>query len=87
MNNKNLGSTSLRRRRRPGDPMKAYDTLPKPLRHWLSEAALPWSPRSVRRIWVRSIAKGQAPEDVLHHLTELEHRTLARDACTIRSQA
>lgn len=76
---RNLGDTSLRRRRRPGDPMKAYDALPSPLRQWLSEAALPWSPASVRRIWVRSLAKGKTPDEALRVLSDLEHRNLVRD--------
>jgi len=37
----NLGQSSLRGKRRSGDPMSAYDSLPAPLRLWLSEAALP----------------------------------------------
>ncbi|MEC9104487.1 MAG: DUF6525 family protein, partial [Pseudomonadota bacterium] len=37
-------ATTLRRRRRPADPMQAYDALPRPLRAWMAQAALPWSP-------------------------------------------
>ncbi len=76
---RNLGETSLRRKRRPGNPMQAYDALPEQLRRWLSEAALPWSPASVRRIWARSLAEGKTPDEVLRALTELEGRNLARD--------
>ena len=77
--NRNLGDTSLRRKRRSGNPMKAYDALPGPLRRWLSEAALPWSPNSARRIWARSLAEGKSTEEALRDLTEAEHRNLARD--------
>ena len=76
---RNLGQSTLRRRRRGGDPMKAYDGLPDPLRQWLSEAALPWSPTSVRRIWSKSKAKGMTPEETLLSLNQAEARTLARD--------
>ena len=81
--NGNLGDTSLRRKRRPVDPMKAYDALPAPLRQWLSEAALPWSPTSVRRIWVKSLDAGKTPDEAIRVLTELEHRNLARDRVAI----
>ena len=76
---RNLGQSSLRRKRRGGDPMVAYDGLPAPLRQWLSEAALPWSPASVRRIWSKSKAKGMTPEETLLSLNQAEARTLARD--------
>ncbi|MEM6385617.1 MAG: DUF6525 family protein [Pseudomonadota bacterium] len=76
---RNLGQTSLRRKRRSVDPMAAYDGLPSPLRRWLSQAALPWSPTSVRRIWTKSQAKGLTPEETLESLSQAEARTLARD--------
>ena len=77
--NRNLGQCSLRRKRRSGDPMAAYDDLPKSLRQWLSQAALPWSPASARRIWLKSRAKGLSPEDTILSLSQAEARTLARD--------
>ena len=76
---RNLGQSSLRRRRRSGDPMAAFDGLPTPLRQWLSEAALPWSPASARRIWSKSQAQGLTPEETLLSLSQIEARTLARD--------
>ncbi|MEO1549525.1 MAG: DUF6525 family protein [Pseudomonadota bacterium] len=77
--NGNLGQSSLRRKRRNGDQMAAYDGLPAPLRQWLSEASLPWSPASVRRIWLRSKAKGLTLEETQMTLSQVEARTLARD--------
>lgn len=76
---RNLGQSSLPRRRRSVDPMRAFDGLPGPLRHWLSEAALPWSPASARRLWLKARAKGLTPEETLRSLSEAEARTLARD--------
>ncbi|MEM9248574.1 MAG: DUF6525 family protein [Pseudomonadota bacterium] len=76
---KNLGQSSLRRKRRTADPMTTFDGLPQPLRHWLSEAALPWSPASVRRVWTASRAKGLTAEETLLSLSRAEARTLARD--------
>ncbi|MFX0544222.1 DUF6525 family protein [Roseovarius sp. S1116L3] len=63
---RNLSST-LRRRRR-ADPMQTYDTLPRPLRAWLSQASLPWSPASCRRIWQKAQAEGAPPEAILDRL-------------------
>lgn len=80
---RNLGQSSLQRKRRSVDPMRAYDGLPTPLRRWLSEAALPWSPASVRRIWSKSLAKGLSPEDAILNLSRAEARTLARDRYSI----
>jgi hypothetical protein len=82
--NRNLGDTSLRRKRRSGDPMHAYDALPTPLRRWLSQAALPWSPASARKIWTRAQAKGLDTEAALAVLSRAETKTLARDRCAIR---
>ncbi|ABG31469.1 hypothetical protein CEP88_19045 [Roseobacter denitrificans] len=82
--NRNLGATKLRRRRRPVDPMHSYDNLPKPLRNWLSQAALPWSPTSARRIWNRAEAQGQSVQDALRALSRAEAQTLARDRPLIR---
>jgi hypothetical protein len=35
--------------------MASYDRLPRDLRLWLAEAALPWSARSVLRLWQRAL--------------------------------
>lgn len=77
--NRNLGQSSLRRKRRARDPMAAFDGLPAPLRQWVAQAALPWSPTSVQRIWSKSRAKGLSAEEALISLTQAEARTLARD--------
>ena len=77
---RNLGESGLRRKRRTGDPMAAYDRLPPPLRQWLSQAALPWSPASVRRIWSKSRARGLSPEEALRALSNAEAKTLQRDS-------
>ncbi|MEL6921068.1 MAG: DUF6525 family protein [Pseudomonadota bacterium] len=76
---RNLGHTTLRRTSRPGDPMRVFDELPAPVRHWLCQAALPWSPASAKRIWVKARASGLTPEDALARLAQAEAKTLARD--------
>ena len=47
--------SSLVRRRRGTNPMAEFDRLPPPARDWLRNAVLPWSPRSVRRLWDRAL--------------------------------
>lgn len=76
---RNLGETRLRRKRRAADPMQTYDALPTPLRQWLSQAALPWSPASARKIWRRAQAKGLDCDEALAMLDRAETHTLARD--------
>ncbi|WP_195819400.1 DUF6525 family protein [Roseobacter sp. MH60115] len=76
---RNLGQCSLRRKRRDGDPMETFDGLPAPVRQWVTQAALPWSPASVRRIWSKSRAKGLSDDEALLSLSQAEARTLARD--------
>ncbi|MFG5382646.1 DUF6525 family protein [Yoonia sp. R2-816] len=80
---RNLGSTSLKCKRRSADPMRSYDALPASLRHWLAQATLPWSPTSARRVWNRACAKGLSPEDAISALSQAEARTLARDRFSI----
>ena len=75
----NLGSTALERRRRAADPMMTYDTLPQPLRSWLTQAVLPWSPKSCQRIWERARSNGLSVGDAIVMLTEAERKTLSRD--------
>ena len=75
----NLGTTTLSGRWRSRDPMRDFDALPAPLRGWLAQAVLPWSPVSCRRIWARARAQGQDTAAILDRLAEAERRALARD--------
>ncbi|SHF43645.1 hypothetical protein SAMN05444279_14410 [Ruegeria intermedia] len=59
--------------------MDAFDSLPQPVRQWVAQAALPWSPASVRRIWSKSRARGLSDDEALLSLAQAEARTLARD--------
>ncbi|MEM6342138.1 MAG: DUF6525 family protein [Pseudomonadota bacterium] len=82
---RNLGQTSLRSKCRSEDPMRAYDGLPAPLRLWIGQAALPWSPASARRIWQKAQAKGLSVEETLSSLSRAEAKTLAHDRHAARS--
>lgn len=72
-------ATSLRRKSR-ARPMDRYDRLPSELRAWLAEAALPWSPHSVSRLWARFLReeRGDIPA-ALARLDRAEQRLLAKD--------
>lgn len=80
--NRNLGENKLRGRRRSRDPMRSYDALPTPLRQWLAQAALPWSPESARKIWNRAQSKGFNPDEALALLARAESKTLASERRT-----
>lgn len=77
--NGNLGATAQPSRRRSGDPMMAFDALPAPLRQWLAQAALPWSPASCRKLWLRARAGGGSVADALSLLDRAQDRALQRE--------
>ncbi|MDJ0860451.1 MAG: DUF6525 family protein [Dinoroseobacter sp.] len=77
--NGNLGRSGLKHSRRANDPMAEFDRLPLVLRQWLAGAALPWSPRSCRRVWVKSRAQGFSEAEALARLDQIEAAML-RDA-------
>ncbi|MFN3260450.1 MAG: DUF6525 family protein [Pikeienuella sp.] len=83
----NLGAAGLKRRLRARDPMWAYDRLPAPLRRWLSEAALPWSPASAARAFARALREEGGEAAALARLDRIERATLARAALTPPSSA
>jgi hypothetical protein len=71
---------SRRARRRDGCPMAAHDRLPRPLRLWLHEAALPWSPQSALRIYSRALKLTGCEAAALERLARAERVTLERGA-------
>lgn len=83
---RNLGQTRLRKRRRLEDPMREFDRLPAILRSWLSEAALPWRPRSVHRAYTRALARSGNPEAALSELDRLETQRLGADDTAMASR-
>lgn len=76
-------STALPRRRRVA-PMAAYDRLPPELRRWLAQAALPWSPQSVARLWSRALREaGGDRHQAQARLDRAEAQRLAQDAARV----
>ena len=53
----------------------------------MQTAALPWSPRSCRRIWTDALRSGGGPEDALQRLTRAEQSTLRKDRLTLDQPA
>lgn len=75
--------TALPRCRRAA-PMAAYDRLTPELRRWLAQAALPWSPQSVARLWSRALREtGGDRRQARERLDRAEARMLAQDAARI----
>ncbi len=73
-------ATGLRcRARARRDPMAEFDRLPAALRRWLAAAALPWSPRSARRAYLRALDETRTPQAALARLDAIEAARLARD--------
>lgn len=72
----NRGDTGLRNRLRKGDPMQAFDRLPRELRQWMAGAHLPWSPRSCDRIWRKAASRGLTVSQRLTLLNQVEAATL-----------
>ncbi|WP_295045584.1 DUF6525 family protein [uncultured Paracoccus sp.] len=61
-------------------PMDRFDRLPPEARRWLASAALPWSARSVLRLWHRLHAEcGGDPARITARLDRAERRMLERD--------
>ncbi|RKT32909.1 hypothetical protein BXY70_2259 [Roseovarius halotolerans] len=81
--------TGLPMRRRPsGDPMAEYDRLPRAARRWLAEATLPWSARSVRRVWQRALERSGGDEAAaLAGLEQAEAARLRREAMHLAGAA
>ena len=71
---------SPRARQRAADAMREHDRLPPDLRLWASQAALPWSPRSLKRVWERALRQTGCRKAALERLSAAEAHTLARDA-------
>ena len=81
MNASNRGQTNLKLKRRAEDPMRAFDALPAPVRRWLSQATLPWSPASCRKILRAAQARGEDMQQVVARLELAERRTLEKRQC------
>ncbi|MFC7705719.1 DUF6525 family protein [Plastorhodobacter daqingensis] len=72
-------ATRLPRARKGG--MSAFDALPPELRHWLHDAALPWSAPSVQRLWARAMREAGGDATAARaRLDAAQAQAIARDA-------
>ena len=76
----NLGHIKLKTRRRQSNPLQEFDCLPPQLREWLRYAVLPWAPRSVQRIYKRSIARDGDVEFAIAELDRIQEQRLGVDS-------
>ncbi|WP_425394201.1 DUF6525 family protein [Aestuariivita boseongensis] len=84
---RNTGNSHLKRKRRDGSPMHAYDRLPKELRDWVSSALLPWGAASVRRAYAKAYARTWDARLALRELDMLEARLVGKDAHKVWGEA
>ena len=77
--NNNLGQTKIRRTRRSSNSLRQFDSLPKHLREWLRNAALPWRPSSVCRVYNRALSKNGDHRFAIKELERLQEYQLAKD--------
>ncbi|MDC0738848.1 DUF6525 family protein [Cognatishimia sp. SS12] len=80
---RNIGQTSLRRRRGARSPMRDYDNLPSELRGWMSSAVLPWRAQSVLRAYQAALARTGCKSRALAELDALQGRLLHKDAAKV----
>ncbi|MFP4305278.1 DUF6525 family protein [Rhodosalinus sp.] len=66
------------------NPLADYDDLPAPLREWLAQAAMPWSPRSALRIWRRVLRRsGGDVRRAQQEMSRIEAERLAEDVARV----
>ncbi|RBI84904.1 hypothetical protein DRV85_09540 [Rhodosalinus halophilus] len=66
------------------NPLAEYDDLPPPLRAWLAQAAMPWSPRSALKIWQRVLRRsGGDVRRAQQEMTRIEAARLAEDVLRV----
>ncbi|WP_068118363.1 DUF6525 family protein [Tropicimonas marinistellae] len=76
----NRGNTSLKKKRRSGDPMREFDRLSPEVRAWLASAILPWRPKSAQRAFDRAYSRTQDTDQALSELDRMQEKLIARDA-------
>ncbi len=61
--------------------MDEFDRLPTALRSWVADAQLPWSSKSVLRLWQKGLKmSGGQQSAALEFLSECEARKMKEDA-------
>ncbi len=76
----NRGNTTLRRRRRAGNPMTEYDRLPRELRAWVAGAIMPWRAGSVEVAYRKALKRTGSPDAAIRELDRIQGSMVAKDA-------
>lgn len=76
---RNLGNTPLRKKKAKGDRMVEFDRLPPHLRSWLRDADLPWSPTSVKRVYLRALKNTGDCSIALAELDTMQSKQISRE--------
>ena len=76
---RNIGETKLRKRRKQSNPMSDFDKMPIILRKWLNEAALPWGPKSVLRVYNKALIRTGNSTIALADLDRVQKIQLSKD--------
>ena len=74
----NLGQTKLKKKRKKGDPMHEFDCLPPLLRRWVRDADMPWSPISVKRVYLRALKNTGDYSIALAELDTMQTKQISR---------
>ena len=77
--NRNLGKTLLKKKTAKGDRMEEFDRLPPNLRRWLRNADLPWSPTSVKRVYLKALKSTGDYSTALSTLDTMQSRQLTKE--------
>jgi len=75
----NLGHTKLKKKRTKGDPMHEFDRLPPLLRRWVRDAVMPWSPTSVRRVYLKALKNNGNCNSALEELNKIQGKRLSKE--------
>ena len=79
----NKGRTTLKRKKRAGNPMAEYDQLPQILRQWVAEGMLPWRAKSVQSAYEKALVRTGDEREALKELNALQMTLVAKDAARI----
>ena len=83
----NLGNTCLKKKIFKGGRMEEFDRLPPQLRRWLRDACLPWSPSSVKRVYLKALKSTGDYSTALSNLDTMQSRQLTKERLNGRQQS
>ena len=79
----NKGRTTLKRKKRAGNPMTEYDQLPPILRQWVADGMLPWRAKSVQNAYHKALLRTGDESEAIKELNALQMTLVAKDAARI----